>query len=57
MREFSECMHSHGVPEFPDPGTGPGGAPYFNPLHLHDADPRPHVFEDKMRINFHVARQ
>ncbi len=22
---YSQCMHSHGVPEFPDPKQGPGG--------------------------------
>jgi len=64
MREFAECVRSHGVPDFPDPGTGPDGVPYFNLLHLHGVDPRSHTFEDKMRgcepnmgdINFHVAR-
>jgi hypothetical protein len=29
QRKFARCMRSHGMPEFPDPRIGPGGAPYF----------------------------
>jgi hypothetical protein len=28
--EFSQCMRSHGVPNFPDPTTGPTGEPVIN---------------------------
>ena len=27
---YSPCMRSHGVPNWPDPAIGPGGAPFFN---------------------------
>jgi hypothetical protein len=30
MREFSQCMRSHGVPNFPDPTTDSQGQPFFN---------------------------
>jgi len=29
MREFSQCMRSHGVPDWPDPTTGSEGRPEF----------------------------
>jgi hypothetical protein len=36
--EFSQCMRSHGVPNFPDPSTGPTGGQAIN-LHGLDIDP------------------
>ncbi len=30
MRKFALCMRSHGVPNWPDPTIGRGGAPFFN---------------------------
>jgi hypothetical protein len=30
MLKFARCMRSHGVPNWPDPTTGRGGAPFFN---------------------------
>jgi hypothetical protein len=30
MRSFSQCMRSHGVPNWPDPTISPAGAPFFN---------------------------
>jgi hypothetical protein len=30
MRSFAQCMRSDGVPNFPDPTIGAGGAPFFN---------------------------
>jgi hypothetical protein len=30
MRNFAQCMRSNGVPNWPDPTIGPGGAPFFN---------------------------
>lgn len=30
MREFSRCMRSHGVPNFPDPTTDSHGQPFFD---------------------------
>jgi hypothetical protein len=30
MREFSQCMRSHGVPNFPDPSTDSQGQPFFD---------------------------
>ena len=64
MREFALCMRSHGVPDFPDPTTGPDGDPYFNLLHLQGVDPRSQTFEHKSQecfptlggINLHVER-
>jgi hypothetical protein len=64
MRVFAQCMRSHGVPDFPDPATGPDGDPYFNLLHLHGVDPRSQTFEHKSQqcfpslggVNVHVAR-
>jgi hypothetical protein len=64
MREFAQCMRSHGVPDFPDATTGPDGDPYFNLLHLHGVNPRSQTFEHKSQqcfptlggINIHVAR-
>ena len=29
QREFARCMRAHGVPNWPDPKIGPGGAPFF----------------------------
>lgn len=29
QRTFARCMRAHGVPSFPDPRIGPGGAPFF----------------------------
>ncbi len=29
MREFSQCMRSHGVPNWPDPAVNSGGQPLF----------------------------
>ena len=29
-RKFAQCMRSHGVPNWPDPTIGRGGAPFFN---------------------------
>lgn len=29
QREFARCMRAHGVPKWPDPKIGPGGAPFF----------------------------
>jgi hypothetical protein len=29
QREFARCMRDHGVPKWPDPKIGPGGAPFF----------------------------
>jgi hypothetical protein len=34
MRQYSQCMRSHGVPDWPDPATGSGGRPLF-PLSAH----------------------
>ena len=34
MREFSQCVRSHGVPNWPDPATDSEGRPYF-PLSTH----------------------
>ena len=34
MREFSQCVRSHGVPNWPDPTTDSEGRPYF-PLSTH----------------------
>jgi hypothetical protein len=30
QRSFAQCMRTHGVPNWPDPTIGPGGAPFFN---------------------------
>jgi hypothetical protein len=30
MLRFARCMRSHGVPNWPDPTTGPQGGPYFD---------------------------
>ncbi len=30
MRNFAQCLRSHGVPNWPDPTIGPEGAPFFN---------------------------
>ena len=30
MLKFARCMRSHGVPNWPDPTIGRGGAPFFN---------------------------
>jgi hypothetical protein len=30
MREYAQCMRSHGVPNFPDPTIDSGGRPFFN---------------------------
>jgi len=30
MREFSQCMRSHGVPDWPDPSTDSDGQPVFD---------------------------
>jgi hypothetical protein len=30
MREFSQCMRSHGVPNWPDPAAGSEGRPVFD---------------------------
>ena len=30
MRNLAQCLRSHGVPNWPDPTIGPGGAPFFN---------------------------
>jgi hypothetical protein len=30
MREFSQCMRSHGVPNWPDPSIDPDGQPVFD---------------------------
>jgi hypothetical protein len=30
MRSFAQCMRTDGVPNFPDPTIGGGGAPFFN---------------------------
>jgi len=30
LRGFAQCMRSHGVPNWPDPTTGPDGNPDFN---------------------------
>jgi hypothetical protein len=64
MLEFAGCMRAHGVPDFPDPATGPDGAPYFNLLHLQGVDPRSQAFERKSQecfpklggVNIHVER-
>jgi hypothetical protein len=64
MREFAACMRARGVPDFPDPATGPDGDPYFNLLHLRSVNPRSQTFEHKSQecfptlggINIHVAR-
>ena len=39
--ELSQCMRSHGVPNFPDPITGPDGAPVINlgPEHIKPNSP------------------
>src|SRR5580692_1322173 len=29
MESYSSCMRSHGVPDFPDPTSGPNGGPGF----------------------------
>jgi hypothetical protein len=29
QRKFARCMRAHGVPKWPDPRIGPGGAPFF----------------------------
>jgi hypothetical protein len=29
QRAFARCMRASGVPNFPDPKTGPNGAPFF----------------------------
>ena len=36
--EYSQCMRAHGVPNFPDPGTGPTGGQAIN-LHGTGIDP------------------
>lgn len=36
--EFSQCMRSHGVPNYPDPSTGPAGEQVIN-LHGTGIDP------------------
>lgn len=38
MREFSRCMRSHGVPNWPDPTVGSGGRPGFNLVHVSGID-------------------
>jgi hypothetical protein len=30
MRQYAQCMRSHGVPNFPDPTVGSGGRPVFD---------------------------
>jgi len=30
MRSFAQCLRAHGVPNWPDPTIGSGGAPFFN---------------------------
>jgi hypothetical protein len=30
MRNFAQCLRSHGVPNWPDPTVGPNGVPFFN---------------------------
>ncbi len=30
MRNFAQCMRSHGVPNWPDPAVGPNGGPFFD---------------------------
>jgi hypothetical protein len=30
MREYAQCLRSHGVPNFPDPTVGSGGRPLFD---------------------------
>jgi hypothetical protein len=39
--EISQCMRSHGVPNFPDPTTGPTGAPAIDlrPEHIDPSSP------------------
>jgi hypothetical protein len=39
--QFSQCMRAHGVPNFPDPVTGPTGAPAINlgPEHIDPSSP------------------
>ncbi|MBO0692900.1 MAG: hypothetical protein J2P58_08390 [Acidimicrobiaceae bacterium] len=38
---FSQCMRSHGVPNFPDPTTGPTGGSVINlnPEHIDPSSP------------------
>jgi hypothetical protein len=30
MREYAQCIRSHGVPNFPDPTLDSAGRPFFN---------------------------
>ena len=42
----AKCMRSHGVPDFPDPTTGPNGGPGFHlPSVTGDLDPNSPVFQ------------
>lgn len=42
--KFSQCMRSHGVPNFPDPSTGPTGGQVIN-LHGSGIDPSSPAFQ------------
>jgi hypothetical protein len=49
MRQFSQCMRSHGVAGWPDPAVDSEGRPGFNLLHVQGFDPNSPQIETTMQ--------
>jgi hypothetical protein len=49
MRQFSQCMRSHGVAGWPDPTIDSEGRPGFNLLHVQGFDPNSPQIETTMQ--------
>jgi hypothetical protein len=49
LLKFSNCMRSHGVPNFPDPTTSPGGGVGLSVKSGSGLDPGSPVFQDAQR--------
>jgi hypothetical protein len=54
MREFSQCMRSHGVPNWPDPTIDSEGRPGFDLLHVQGFDPNSPQTSNIMQKCYHV---
>jgi hypothetical protein len=54
MRDFAQCMRSHGVQSWPDPTTGSNGQPVFN---IPGIDPNSPQIQAKADGCFHLVPQ
>jgi hypothetical protein len=55
---FAKCMRTHGIPNFPDPTTRPGGAPTFNlaPAHIDTSSPQIQAAARNCQSLLHLAQ-